>query len=168
MPKNITGGSHHKHQKNRRDQGDQVDTRLEYANNKQVYAVVKKKPGGSRLVVQCSDDRERSAVIPGKFFKKVWMNVGDIVLCNLNPGSDDTECFIVYKYNKKEAKSLRDQGRIQFELQEESEDQAGQNDIDCFEDDSDTDTVNVIPARIIMPESESESDSDSVDSVDDL
>ena len=127
MPRsNVTGGKHHK--KGKKHKGPvnvKLDNAIEYAGVDQVYGLVKKKDGGSRLHVECSDGKERSARIPGKFFKKVWMNVGDIVLCDLNVGGDDAICAINKKYTHKDANLLKSQGKISFEVAEEKEEMGG-------------------------------------------
>ena len=122
MPKNLTGGKRHKGKKNK-PVISQDEAKIEYAGEDQFYACVKKKVGGQRIIVTCSDDKERSAVIPGKFFKRVWMNPGDIVLCNANTDGKDENCYIVYKYNNREASTLKSQGKIQFDVIQEKEDQ---------------------------------------------
>ena len=123
MPRsNLTGGKHHKKGKKRKPNTTQnLDNRVESAGDTQVYALVKSKPGGSRLRVECSDGKERSASIPGKFFKKLWMNVGDIILCDLNVGSDDSLCYVVHKYTNKDASVLKSQGKISFDILEDKE-----------------------------------------------
>lgn len=123
MPRsNVTGGKHHKKgKKHRGPVGTNQDSRIEYAGMNQIYGLVKKKVGGSRLHVECSDGKDRSALIPGKFFKKVWMNVGDIVLCDLNVGSDDTLCYITHKYTNRDANILKSQGKITFDVAEDKE-----------------------------------------------
>ncbi|QKF93677.1 translation initiation factor 1a [Fadolivirus algeromassiliense] len=127
MPRsNITGGKHHKKGKKHKGPVDiKQDNRIETAAMNQVYASIKKKVGGSRLLVECSDGKERSAIIPGKFFKKVWMNVGDIVLCDLNVGSDDSLCYISHKYTNKDANVLKSQGKFTFEIVEDKDDMGG-------------------------------------------
>lgn len=127
MPRsNVTGGKHHK--KGKKHKGPvnvNQDNKIEYAGVNQVYALVKKKVGGSRLLVECSDGKERSGLIPGRFFKKVWMNAGDIVLCDLNIESDDTICYINMKYTTKDANVLKSQGKISFDIAEEKEEMGG-------------------------------------------
>jgi hypothetical protein len=56
----------------------------------------------------------RSAIIRGKFYKKVWFNPLDVVLCDLFEG-DDTLCYIIHKYTLNEARQLKHLGHIQFE-----------------------------------------------------
>jgi len=139
MPKsNLTGGKHHKKAKKHRNTVEH-ETRLEYAGVNQIYASVKKRLGGSRLLVICSDGKERSATIPGKFRRKTWMNAGDIILCNLGIDCNDTCCFIIYKYSNKEASLLKSQGKIDFEIIQDKEDQLVPNDSSEEYDDWSTD-----------------------------
>jgi translation initiation factor 1A len=123
MPRsNLTGGKHHKRGKKKRTlPATASNNKVELAGENQVYALVKAKMGGTRLRVECSDGKERSASIPGKFFKKVWMNAGDIILCDLNVGSDDSFCYIVHKYTPKDANMLKSQGHITFDVLEDKE-----------------------------------------------
>ncbi len=122
MVKNTKGGKHHKKGKKRRE--EKSDGKIMYAEQNQVYAAVTKKVGGSRILVNCSDTKDRSGLIPGKFFKRVWLNEGDILLCELNP-SDDTQCYIVHKYSYKDASLLKSQGRITFNVIEDESDNNG-------------------------------------------
>lgn len=115
MPKNTHGGKNHKKGKNMKGSFNTNNDRIEFANSNQIYAVVRKKVGGSRLEVECSDGKMRSAVIPGKFFKKIWINVGDVLLCELNGIGEDSSCYISHKYNNKDISALKTQGKITFD-----------------------------------------------------
>jgi translation initiation factor 1A len=95
-----------------------------YADEGQVYACVKKRTGGTRLQVECSDGKIRSAIIPGRFRKRVWMNPGDILLVSLNIDGTDNSCTIDNKYNNTEASVLRSQGLITFEETREKDDKS--------------------------------------------
>jgi translation initiation factor 1A len=119
---NTTGGKHHKKGKKKKGQFDSNnDNKIEFAGTNQVYSIVKKKPGGSRIALECSDGKERSGIIPGKFFKKIWMNVGDVLLCELDIGND-SQCYITHKYSVKDASILKSQGKITFDITEEKQD----------------------------------------------
>ena len=112
---NLTGGKSHKRYKKHRVVDDTIKTELLLRGKNQVYAVVKNKSGGSRLAVLCSDDVMRSAIIPGKFYKKVWFNEYDLLLCELNTGGKDEQCYITHKYTNKDAMRLKTLGHITFE-----------------------------------------------------
>ncbi|ARF11620.1 translation initiation factor 1A / IF-1 [Klosneuvirus KNV1] len=125
MPKNITGGNRHKKAKNKPKQEEvQQNKRVELAGENQIYALVKSRSGGTRLQVECSDGQKRSAIIPGKFYKKVWMNAGDIILCELKD-ADINSCYVIYKYTPKEANVLKSQGHINFEVMQEVDEKQG-------------------------------------------
>jgi translation initiation factor 1A len=122
MGKNTKGGKHHKKHKRNRNQDE--GGKIAYANEDQVYAAVLKKVGGKRIWIVCSDTKERSGLIPGKFFKRVWMNVGDVLLCELNKG-DDSQCYIIHKYSNKDANLLKSQGKITFTVNNEDDEDVG-------------------------------------------
>jgi len=125
MPKNISGGNRHKKAKNKPKQEEvPQNNRVVLAGESQVYAVVKSRSGGTRLQVECSDGQKRSAIIPGKFYKKIWMNAGDIILCELKD-ADINSCYVIYKYTPKEANVLKSQGRINFDVMQEVDDKQG-------------------------------------------
>lgn len=125
MPKNISGGNRHKKAKNKPKQEEvQHNKRVELAGENQIYASVKSRSGGSRLQIECSDGQKRSAIIPGKFYKKVWMNAGDVILCELKD-ADINSCYVIYKYTPKEANILKSQGHINFDVAQEVDEKQG-------------------------------------------
>nr|QBK88744.1 MAG: translation initiation factor [Mimivirus LCMiAC01] len=85
-------------------------------DDNQVYAIVLKKMGGSRLQVKCSDGgKVRSAVIPGKFRKRIWINPGDILLCNIViMGTRTNSCYIELKYDEESVSRLKRNGELDF------------------------------------------------------
>lgn len=122
MPKNIHGGKGHKRGRNKKIEPLEGKEKLAVALPGQVYASVKKKMGGSRLLVECSDKRIRSAIIPGKLYKRTWMNAGDVLLVDLDTtGSDDT-CTVNHKYTASDIILLKARGYITFETMEKEDD----------------------------------------------
>lgn len=120
MPKsNVRGGKHHK--KGKKKRVEPSSNILILAQEGQIYCYVKKKIGGSRILVDCSDGKSRSAVIPGKFFRKIWLNPGDVLLCELNVNNDDTICYVSHKYTPRDASNLKKQGLIDFDVVYEEE-----------------------------------------------
>jgi len=53
------------------------------------YAQVLKMLGNGRVQATCFDGRNRLCHIRGKLRKKVWINVGDIILIGLRDYQDD-------------------------------------------------------------------------------
>ena len=93
MPKNKKGGK--KFKRGKKTRVDTFDRKnVELAEGDQEYAKVLARVGGSRLEVECTDGKIRSAIIPGKFKRKVWMNPGDILLVNTSGTGGDKTCYI--------------------------------------------------------------------------
>lgn len=113
MPKNLHGGSKHKKGKNTRQEKPK-NTRLVLAEDNQLYALVKKKTGGSTLLVECSDNITRSAIIPGRFYKRVWIDPGDILLCDIDALGARDSCLVNYKYTPTEIAELESTKVISF------------------------------------------------------
>jgi len=114
MPKNKKGGKKFKRGKKRRE--DTFDKKnVELAEEDQEYAKVLSRVGGSRIEVECTDGKVRSAIIPGKMKRRVWMNPGDILLVNIGGTGNDNTCYIDKKYWPKEVAVLRQKGLINFE-----------------------------------------------------
>lgn len=83
----------------------------------QEYAQVEKLLGSGRMKVKCFDGKERIAKIRGKFRKRVWVNVGDIILVNMSEDTqDDTKCYIIHVYYYDEVKRLKNLGELPKDL----------------------------------------------------
>jgi translation initiation factor 1A len=111
MPKNKFGGKKHKRGKKTIIQENKETI---YASKNEVYALVLKRLGGTRLYVECSDGKNRQAVIPGKFRKRVWMRKDDIILCYLGALGNDDTCEVIHKYNNKEITDLITRNLLSF------------------------------------------------------
>lgn len=60
------------------------------------------------MKVHCFDGKDRLAKIRGKFRKRVWVNIGDVVLINKSEDTtDDTKCYIVHVFYYEETKKLK-------------------------------------------------------------
>lgn len=60
------------------------------------------------MKVYCFDKKERIAKIRGKFRRRVWVNVGDILLVSLREfANDDNKCDIFHVYYSDEVKKLK-------------------------------------------------------------
>jgi translation initiation factor 1A len=84
MP-NKVGGKNYKKGKHQDD--PKVYERLEG----QMYGRVLKLLGGCNAMVFCNDNKERLCHIRGNMRRKVWIEVGDIVLISLRDLSDESD-----------------------------------------------------------------------------
>jgi initiation factor 1A len=48
------------------------------------YGVVEKILGDNKLNVKCNDGVIRQAIIPGRFYKRVWMKIGSKIVLNID------------------------------------------------------------------------------------
>lgn len=116
MPKkNTKGGKKFKRGKRQRDV-DESTVYMPRATENQLYGLVKSKLGGNRVLLDCSDAKPRQGVIPGRMYKKVWMNPGDVVLCSFDVFGKDNSCNIEHKYSSREASILKAEGAIEFDI----------------------------------------------------
>jgi translation initiation factor 1A len=91
------------------DQDERRDLRM--PEEDEVFAVVQDMLGANRVKVRCMDGTERTARIPGKMQKRIWIREDDIVL--VEPWDwQDEKADITWRYEKSEADQLREEGHI--------------------------------------------------------
>ncbi|MFQ3477168.1 translation initiation factor eIF-1A [Halonotius sp. F2-221B] len=78
----------------------------------EVFAEVTDMLGANRVTVRCADGVERTARIPGRMQKRVWIREDDLVI--VDPWDwQDEKADIVHRYEQNEADQLRNEGHIQ-------------------------------------------------------
>ena len=82
-----------------------------WAEQDQIYGRVDKILGDMRCSVLCHDGQTRVCKIRGKMRKRVWINMGDIVLVCLRDFQDG-KADIIHKYTPSEAVMLKEQGEF--------------------------------------------------------
>ena len=85
---------------------------LRMPDDDEVFATVTNMLGANRVTVRCADGTERTARIPGKMQKRVWIRVDDVVLVSPWDWQDD-KADITWRYENAEADQLRREGHIQ-------------------------------------------------------
>lgn len=108
MPKNKGKGG-----KNRRKGKTEsvVKRELIYKEEGQDYAQVTRMLGNGRVEAVFPDGTMRQCHIRGKMRKKVWIQVGDIVLVGLRD-FQDSKADIILKYNADESRQLQAEKEI--------------------------------------------------------
>mgnify|MGYP000005856479 FL=1 len=87
-------------------------TDLRMPDEDEVFAIVEEMLGANRVQVRCMDGQERTARIPGKMQKRIWIREDDVVL--VDPWDwQDEKADITWRYEKQEADQLREEGHIQ-------------------------------------------------------
>jgi len=77
----------------------------------EVFAVVESMLGANRVRVRCMDGVTRTARIPGRMQKRVWIREDDVVL--VEPWDwQDEKADVIHRYEKQDADQLREEGHI--------------------------------------------------------
>ncbi len=85
---------------------------LRMPDGDEVFATVTDMLGANRVQVRCADGQERTARIPGKMQKRIWIREDDVVL--VEPWDwQDEKADITWRYEKSDADQLRNEGHIQ-------------------------------------------------------
>jgi translation initiation factor 1A len=110
MAKKNSGGKNFKKQK--KDSNSKQARELIYKEDEQAYARIIKPLGDSRFECECFELNENLiGLVRGAFKKRVWMNVGDIILVSFR-NFDKERCDIIHKYTPDEAHTLKAIGEI--------------------------------------------------------
>jgi translation initiation factor 1A (aeIF-1A) len=92
------------------DDGEDPDLRL--PTDGETFAVVTDMLGANRVRVRCADGTDRTARIPGRMQKRVWIREGDVVL--VEPWEwQDAKGDITHRYEPAAADRLRQAGYIE-------------------------------------------------------
>lgn len=84
---------------------------LRMPNDDELFAVVTNMLGANRVKVRCADGVERTARIPGRMRKRVWIREDDVVL--VKPWDwQDEKADVTWRYEKADADQLRREGHI--------------------------------------------------------
>ena len=86
-------------------------TELRMPDDEEVFATVETMLGANRIKVRCADGVERTARIPGKMRKRVWIREDDVLL--VKPWDwQDEKADVTWRYEKADADQLRREGHI--------------------------------------------------------
>lgn len=69
------------------------------------YAQITKMLGDRKIMVMLPDKSENLAVIPGRFRKRCWMKVGDVLIVSRREFQSG-KLDVIYKYNDDETRKL--------------------------------------------------------------
>mmetsp|Transcript_1020 Transcript_1020/g.1932 ORF Transcript_1020/g.1932 Transcript_1020/m.1932 type:complete len:144 (-) Transcript_1020:64-495(-) len=109
MPKNKGKGG--KNRRRGKNDNENEKRELVFKEDGQEYAQILKMLGNGRCEAYCFDEKKRLCHIRGKLRKKVWVNVGDIVLLGLRDFQDD-KADVILKYTPEESRNLKRYGEI--------------------------------------------------------
>jgi len=100
-----------KRSKNSKNKKDVQKRSLEFKDDMQEYAKIEKSLGDSRVIVVLPDSTKKMAIIPGRFRKRCWMKIGDIILISYREYQTE-KLDVCYKYDADEARLLLEYNEI--------------------------------------------------------
>ncbi|RNA03550.1 eukaryotic translation initiation factor Y-chromosomal [Brachionus plicatilis] len=109
MPKNKGKGG--KNRRRGKNENDGIKRELLIAEPGQTYAQVLKMLGSGNVEALCNDNKKRICHIRGKMNKKIWINVGDLILISVRDFQNE-KADVIAKYNSDEARTLKNKGEI--------------------------------------------------------
>jgi translation initiation factor 1A len=87
------------------------DSDLRLPDDDEVLGIVESMLGANRLKVRCMDGETRTARIPGRMKKRVWINEDDVVI--VEPWDwQDEKADVKWRYDSQEADKLRQEGYL--------------------------------------------------------
>lgn len=87
-------------------------SRIRRPRDNEVLAVVTQMLGSDKLRVQCEDEKERIARIPGRMRKRVWIRVGDLILVEPWSVMSDERADVAWKYTPTQARWMQRNGML--------------------------------------------------------
>ncbi len=76
----------------------------------EVLGTVSKIAGASRFVVECKDGNERLCSIPGRFKRRFWIKINDMVIVKPWTVQSNERGDIIWRFTPQEVLKLRDKG----------------------------------------------------------
>ncbi len=86
--------------------------RMKLPRGAEVFGIVEKRLGASRMQIACMDGKVRICRIPGRLKKFLWVREGDIVIVEPWEHTADEKGDVTYKYNKTQVLHLRKKGYL--------------------------------------------------------
>ncbi|HDD60460.1 MAG: translation initiation factor eIF-1A [Thermoplasmata archaeon] len=103
--------------KTRTEKGEEEVIRVKLPDRKkgEMFAVVDQALGGARMRVICQDGKVRLGRVKGKYKKRMWIRVGDLLI--VQPWEfQDEKCDIIYRYTNTQAMNLKRRGFLPTHL----------------------------------------------------
>ncbi|MFQ6105653.1 MAG: translation initiation factor eIF-1A [Candidatus Hydrothermarchaeaceae archaeon] len=86
--------------------------RLKMPKNNEVFGIVERMLGASKMVVRCKDNRVRTCRIPGRIKRRIWIKEGDVVIVKPWDVQGNEKGDIVWRYTRPQVDRLVNQGVI--------------------------------------------------------
>jgi translation initiation factor 1A len=97
--------------KGKKRPGENTKRSLEIKGDLEEYAKISKMLGDRRVISILPDSEEVICIIPGRFRKRCWMTLGDVILIS-NREFQDGRYDVIHKYKIDEIRQLEKKGEI--------------------------------------------------------
>ena len=97
-------------------QSENITKKTKLPTRDEQFAVVMEMSGGSRLTAMCEDGNTRMVRIGGKFKKRMWVRMNDLILIKPWPVQGDKKADLVYRYLPTERKWIINRDILPKEL----------------------------------------------------
>ncbi|MCD6371675.1 MAG: translation initiation factor eIF-1A [Candidatus Aenigmarchaeota archaeon] len=88
-------------------------SRIVLPKGNQVFGVVLQLLGSGRMMVRCSDGKDRICRIPGKIRRRLWIKPGDVILVQPWQVQGDKKGDIVVRYTPTQINWLKRRGILE-------------------------------------------------------
>ena len=87
-------------------------SRIRLPRDRQSFAIVEERLGGSRMRARCFDGKTRICRIPGRLKRRLWVRAGDLVIIEHWEFSGDERGDVIYKYTNAQVSFLKRKGYL--------------------------------------------------------
>ena len=92
-------------------------TRVKLPRGKEVIGTIEQRYGGNKMLVACTDGKNRNCRVPGRLKRALWLRPGNVVI--IVPWElDDTRGDVLYKYRPNQVGWLRKNGHLKTKKDE--------------------------------------------------
>ncbi len=86
--------------------------RVMLPKGRQVFALLERRLGGSRVEARCLDGKTRVCRIPGRLKRRLWVREGDILLIEPWEHGGDSKGDVIFKYKPNQVFFLKKKGYL--------------------------------------------------------
>ncbi|MFQ6122993.1 MAG: translation initiation factor eIF-1A [Candidatus Heimdallarchaeota archaeon] len=98
---------------NPEEEPEVIRVRLPDRTKGELFGIITRIFGGNHLEVMCEDEKLRITRIPGRFRRRKWLRMGDVVLVEPWYGLDeDKKCDLIYRYSRNQVRFLQQRGML--------------------------------------------------------
>lgn len=83
----------------------------------EIIGVIDQRLGGNKMMVNCTDGKQRNCRVPGRLKREMWLRPGDVVIIELWE-LDKNKGDVIFKYRPNQVAWLKREGYLETENEE--------------------------------------------------